>query len=304
MNIIGAGLSGLIAAHAWRNGIVVERSAQPQQTHKALLRFRGEQVSALTGIAFRRVVVRKAIFSQGKHCPLTIALANQYSRKVLGRTLNDRSIWSLAPVERFIAPENFYERLLEAVEKRVVWNCNADFCLNAQDRKDGWVSTAPLNVMLQRLGIAHDLEFYYAPIRVRRYRVPRCDVFQTIYFPDALCPIYRASITSDLLISESASEANAPALTDAQERTLLQNAFGVEDLEPIESASQRYGKIAPVHDGRRRAVLARLTTEHGLYTLGRFATWRNLLLDDLPHDISMINRLRDGDHYAARLSAV
>jgi hypothetical protein len=39
-----------------------------------------------------------------------------------------------------------------------------------------------------------------------------------------------------------------------------------------------------------------LTEEHNIYSLGRFATWRQLLLDDLVKDIGVIEKLIDGNH--------
>ncbi len=81
--IIGAGLSGLIAAHAWPTAPVFE--ALPEaQPHRALLRFRSDNVARLTGIEFKRVTVRKGLFWRGEYRTPTIALANAYSLKVLG----------------------------------------------------------------------------------------------------------------------------------------------------------------------------------------------------------------------------
>ncbi len=54
---------------------------------------------------------------------------------------------------------------------------------------------------------------------------------------------------------------------------------------------QRYGKISPLPAQQRQALLLRLTREFGVYSLGRFATWRNLLLDDLPQDAERIRAL-------------
>ena len=64
------------------------------------------------------------------------------------------------------------------------------------------------------------------------------------------------------------------------------------------------GKIVPLPDAARKRLLFRLTHEHGIYSLGRFATWRNVLLDDVVNDIAVIKRLaRSGDAYVARLHA-
>jgi hypothetical protein len=37
--------------------------------------------------------------------------------------------------------------------------------------------------------------------------------------------------------------------------------------------------------------LFRLTHEHNVFSLGRFATWRNILLDDVVDDIVQVKRL-------------
>jgi len=298
LRVVGAGLAGLIAAHAWPMAEVFERAPRPTQSHKALLRFRGEQVAALTGIDFRRVTVRKALWAAGGFAAPNIALANAYSAKVIGRIFNDRSIWNLDPVERWIAPEDFYAQLVANVGARVAWN--QDVALPELTSRGGTVlSTIPLPHALNSVGeeFGDDLVFESAPITVRRYRVRECDVFQTVYFPERELPVYRASITGDLLIAESIGvEWDEDAV-----RELLEQAFGVAGrLTPIESVQQRYGKIAPIPDATRRALLLQLTERHGVYSLGRFATWRNVLLDDLVHDIAVIKRLITGDRYATR----
>ena len=153
MKIIGAGLAGLLAAHAWPQAAILEAQSEPRGMHKALLRFRSEVVSKLTGIEFKPVTVRKGIWNNDEYVEPTIRLANMYAQKVTGELVGDRSIWNLDPVQRFIAPETFYEQLLDAVGKRVCWNTP----LAHEDFNEPLVSTAPLPIMLDTLGIKTEL---------------------------------------------------------------------------------------------------------------------------------------------------
>ena len=293
--IIGAGLAGLIAAHAWPTARVLEAAAQPRAGHRALLRFRSEAVGRLTGIEFRRVRVRKGLWAEGAFRDPSIRWANSYSKKVLGALVGERSIWSLDPVDRFIAPDDFYERLVEAVGPRVAWNTTATL-----PQREPVVSTAPLPLVLGELALDAPVEFRREPIHVTRWRVPNSDVFQTVYFPERYLNVYRASITGDTMIAESMF---ALEETDEEE---IGRAFGVDldDCERLESVEQKYGKIAPVDDAVRKQLLFQLTHEFNIFSLGRFATWRNILLDDVVDDITQIKKLmRAGGAYDLRRAA-
>lgn len=296
--IIGAGLAGLLAAHAWPSARILEASPAPAATHRALLRFRSDSVSRLTGIEFRKVRVNKAIFMDGAYTSPSIRAANLYSRKVLGedRLVGDRSIWDISPAERFIAPDTLYEQLLDSVGRRVEWGVSSDFARIESPT----VNTAPLPVVLKSLGIAAP-EFHRSEIKVKRWRIPKCDLFQTIYFPELETSVYRASVTRDMLIVE---------LIDSNfseyDYDMIEEAFGVSltYAEELPEVSQKYGKILPIDDGERKALLFRLTHDHSIYSLGRFATWRNILLDDVVDDIAAIKRLsRIGAAYDLRAAA-
>lgn len=280
--IVGAGLAGLIAAHAWPQAQVLEAAARPRAGHRALLRFRSEAVGRLVGIEFRRVTVRKGLWAEGAFCGPSIRWANQYAQKVVGRLSGERSVWNLDTAERFIAPETLYEQLVDSVGDRVHWNTQAAFGTGQL-----LVSTAPLPVVLGALNIPLPVEFPRAAIRVTRWRVRGADVFQTVYFPERCLSVYRASITGDTLIAESVAPLDGADLHE------IEKAFGLrmEECELLEAVEQKYGKIAPVDDAVRKQVLFRLTHEHNIYSLGRFATWRNVLLDDVVDDITSIKRL-------------
>ena len=304
--IVGAGLAGLIAAHIFP-GEIHEAAPEPTAMHKALLRFRSQEVSRVTGIDFKAVKVHKGIWSfyaDGFVAP-SIRLANQYSSKCLdGWLANNRSIWNLAPATRYIAPENFYEQLLGHVGNRVKWRTPFDFNLNT----DQVISTAPLDIVLDQLDIKPpEIEFKKAPINVMRFRVENCDLYQTVYYPEPDFPIYRASITKDLLIVELAGASFTPIGTRTDDALRMMNhvyeSFGIVEkwIKVLESSDQRYGKIADVDDFARKQLIVRLTNTHNIFSLGRFATWRNILLDDVVADALIVKKLLKANAYERQL---
>lgn len=291
--IAGAGLAGLLAAHAWPQAELFEAESYPRANHKALLRFRSQDVAQLVGVEFHPVTVRKGIWVDRNVGP-TPQLANWYSFKVLGSAEADRSIWNLDPVQRYIAPETLYEQLIDAVGRRILWGQPFDYRANSAPV----VSTAPLPVVLKSIGMPTQAPLQRAPIVVRRFRVPRCKVYQTLYFPHPATPVYRASITGDLLIVEAVQGREV----GDRELSEVFAAFGLMvSAEPLDTVRQEYGKIVPLPSGERGALLSRLTTQHKVFSLGRFATWRNVLLDDVVHDIAVIRRLLRSSEYETRL---
>lgn len=290
--IVGAGLAGLLAAYAWPNIPIVEAAKEARSEHKALLRFRSDAVSRLTGIEFRRVLVRKGVWYRGAQVAPTIALANAYARKVTGILLGDRSIWNLDPAERYVAPETLYEQLIDAAGARIEFGATADFKSRAPI-----VSTAPMPVVMAAVDMQPELNFHRSSIDVMRYRVPGCDLFQTIYYPDPNLFLYRASITGDLLICEFMRTGATLRMTEAD---AIRLSFGIDPAQCVEMdrAHQKYGKIVELQADVRKSILFSLSHDHNIYSLGRFATWRNVLLDDVVSDIDVIKRLlKTGDKY-------
>lgn len=321
VTIVGAGLAGLLAACRFPNAEIIEASPSPTESHRALLRFRDESVSKLTGIPFRRVRVHKEVSYRGQifHAQdrPPVSLINLYSRKVTGR-IGSRSIADLSSVDRFVAPDTFYSILARRFYDRISYDQPLD--ASRIQRGGTIMSTIPLPAMLSILGdhaagidrreLESAFSFEKAPITVKRYKISRCDAFQTIYFPDPALRVYRASITGDTLIVEQLSELPPEQFcfnyTEDEEFDIICEAFGLS--EPIdvtrESAvivDQKYGKIVPLEAAARQAILHRLTTEFGVYSLGRFATWRNVLLDDVAKDIEVIANMMASDDYGRRL---
>ena len=295
MKIYGAGIAGLMAGCMFQNARIYEAGPAKQVQHKAVLRFRSSAVGDAVGIDFRKVKVNKGLWCDGKSVAPSIHLANWYSQKVVNR-LADRSIWNLDPVERFIAPENFIEELADRCYTRITWNhkITREEVLN---EREPVVSTLPMKLMVEFMAnelpsdfIQQAPKFDFAPIVVRRYRVPDADVFQSVYFPELETTLYRASITGDLLIAEYVEEADDYDFFPA---------FGIKRdyCAPIETTNQRYGKIAKIDDHWRKQFMFWLTHEHNILSLGRFGTWRNILLDDVLHDLSVLKKLMNTTTY-------
>lgn len=303
--IVGAGLAGLIAAHAWPQARIVERSPEPVANHRALLRFRTEAVAKLTGIEFRRVTVRKGIYYDGAFRAPDIRLANWYALKCTGALAAERSVWNLEPVERFIAPDDLYEQLLAAVNGRVIWGHEVTYTSEPAPV----ISTAPLSETIQLLKEPPNFDFRRAAITVQRYLLPAAtDLHQTVYFPDPGLALYRASITGRTLICEYVGGSlHRVELEDGRVQAI--KALGLGEwggaMAPEDGVHhQRFGKIVPLaDDAARKHTLFRLTHEHNVYSLGRFATWRNILLDDVVNDIAVIKRLMRSGAYERRGAA-
>lgn len=305
--IVGAGLAGLIAACSIKNAPIYEAGKRVEQ-HKALMRFRDESVSNAIGIKFRPVRVHKSIYVNGGHydrCNPT--LANLYAKKVTGRLSSDRSIWNLDEVTRYIAPEDLYERLVHRHADRIEWELPLEQVERGQT-KVKYVSTIPMPVMMKACGI-HEVntgELAPAAIEVTRYRVKGADVFQTVYFPDPCSSVFRASITGDLLIVErmttDAIGVFAMMGRDDEDFEVL-DAFGIDctEIDLIESVHQKYGKIVELPQATREAILYELTREFNVFSLGRFATWRNILLDDVVKDVNIVQRLMQSSSYGREL---
>ena len=303
--IVGAGLSGLIAAHAFPKMPILEAASEPREQHKALLRFRSDVVSKVTGIPFRKVRVRKGIWYDGQFVEPSIRMANFYSFKCFGKFIGDRSIWNLDAADRWIAPEDFYWQLIDSMKSRITWGAAVTFGGRDHDHTP-MISTAPMHVMADGCGISAALavEFQRERVNVHRYRIKGADVHQTIYFPGPLQYLYRASITGDMLIAESVYlPGTAHEQQPRSEINDMCKAFGITPdlLEPLESVSQRYGKIAPIDERTRKAIISTLTNDHNIYCLGRFATWRNILLDDVVGDAGVIKQLIHASPYERKM---
>lgn len=295
INIVGAGLAGLLAASHFPDARIYERRGPHGfKPHKALLRFRSPDIGDHLGIPFKKVRVDKGIYYNGNMREPNIMLCNMYSRKVTG-AIGNRSIWNTESVHRWIAPDDLHERLLDRFNNRIDWSCNFDLedWILKRKEDDRLISTMPLNVPYKRL----DTPMIMRPIYVERYKLCiDCDVYQTVYFPDPMKSLYRASLSGRILIVEYMHASN---FYNGNEFNDVIEAFGLEGVEMdlIENAIQANGKLRPIDDELRKQLIHSLTVKSGVFSLGRFAIWKNVLLDDVFHDVQVIKKLINSSDY-------
>jgi hypothetical protein len=294
MIIVGAGLAGLIAGHVFSrfNPVLFEAQQELPNNHHALLRFRSDAVEKATSVPFTKALVRKEVICDGVLLDRVNAnVANRYSLKVTG-DVEDRSIWNTEIGYRYIAPPDLVSRLAAPLRIRYGFTLGNGDGLKQLGEIGPVVSTIPMPRMMDIVGWKEKPDFKWRPIWSIQVKVvaPKISVHQTIHYPDAETAPYRASIVGNTLVVEFADEPEDP---EAQVKKVLYD-FGLEscvyDPEPVVKR-QDFGKIVPSDPQICRAFIHMLTQDYNCFSLGRFATWRQLLLDDVVHDCAVIARL-------------
>lgn len=293
--IVGAGLAGLIAANMLRDGYsqIIESQKSLPNNHSALLRFRSSVVGDATGIPFSKVKVMKVV--HGSENPLSDAI--RYSMKVTGKAVLRSITTASGEIEdRYIAPGNLVSRLGARVSETISYG--QDIRSGFIDSNSPIISTIPMPALMKILGYESNVDFN----SVDGWTLS-CDLGSdydfcgTAYFPgDEI--MYRASVTGSTLIIEGVGDLPPRNHAIDASTPIVSKALGI----PIPSRGdfllrrQKYAKILPIPEDERKRFIMWASDEHGIYSLGRFATWRpGLLLDDLVKDVRIIQRIISGD---------
>jgi len=303
-------MAGLLAANmlAERSPLVVEGQRKLPNNHHSLLRFRTPKVSDALNIPFKSVEVLKAV--QPWTNPVADALS--YSQKATGSI----SIRSIASVHgnmdvRWIAPPDLIERMARPLNVEYNHLVTRDLLREYHSDNVPIISTMPMPVLAGLLGYDFDIgTFKYRQGYTVTSDLRDSDAYCTVYVPNPKAPFHRVSITGDKLIAECCWPDPQPSgsdgdryVADFTEEDLsaigLHAAalMGIRDMHIIGFSVQwqRYAKILPIDDAARKRFILWATEEFGIYSLGRFATWRpGLLLDDVVNDVRVIGRLIDG----------
>lgn len=289
MVIYRAGLTGCLAGVIIPNSDVLDLNSGPV-LHKAVLRFRSDEISKATGIPFEKIKVTKAVFDGEMFVPWNPCLANEYSMKVIDG-LYDRSIENLEPVTRWLAPDNFHEQLIDILGEKITWDVT--MYPNPTFTSVPVISTLDMPANMRLVGAADtiNLDTHFNSIYVTTiYITVPSGVHQTVYFPSPDTDIYRVTLEGSKMIIESR------AAIEEDDWKWIPGIFGLpHNSWTLDDSNinyrQRIGKIAPVRDDLRKEIIGLLTENHNLYSLGRTAIWKNILLDDCLQDIHQIQRM-------------
>jgi|TARA_R100001509_G_C4739603_1_gene172732 hypothetical protein len=153
------------------------------------------------------------------------------------------------------------------------------------------ISTIPMPAMMDIVGWKEKPEFPYRSIWSCWCTIADYDVSvnQTIYYPDLKDPYYRASLLGNKFILEYNQE---PWQSHEDVSSVLANDFGIDSkVKDLHVKKQKFGKISSIDDNLRKEFLYYLTREFNVYSLGRFATWKQIILDDVVDDANKVMKL-------------
>ena len=119
-------------------------------------------------------------------------------------------------------------------------------------------------------------------------------VHQTVYSSYPSDQWYRATIHGSHIIVECTQDYDSSDVDDFL-NSILVRVFGFPrhgtEIESSVLTTQKFGKIYPIDDHLRKSFIVWASDNYNIYSLGRFATWRPLLLDDLVADIQRIESM-------------
>ncbi len=300
MIIIGAGLSGLLAGQYFRhhNPIILEKQDSLPNNHKALLRFRTSAVSDLTGIPFKKVKVQKMAVHQGAiYDKPNLFISNLYSQKVSG-VVRSRSISNLDDCERYIAPEDFIQKASHGLD--IKYNQEVDNFDNHTG--EPIISTMPVFALAEKLGYKGLPSLKSREIWTVTFDLSaNVDVYQTVYYPDPKSPLYRLSITGKKVIAEFCDDITGQDLEALfiELSKYIEFNFGIPCQHPtnIKTGYQKYGKLVECETNAVKEFIGWATHKHNIYSLGRWGTHRQILMDDVVSDLKKVDRMIRSNNY-------
>tara|TARA_R110000765_G_scaffold33844_1_gene77160 strand:+ start:903 stop:1844 length:942 start_codon:yes stop_codon:yes gene_type:complete len=311
MKILGAGMSGLLAGQHFRthNPKIIERQDCIPNNHAALLRFRTKIIQSETKIRLKEVKVQKMInYKENHFTESNLFFNNLYSQKViLGRT-ESRSIGDLKDCTRYIAPDDFIDRLSHGLNIIFGEEANRHVEDQISNPENPMISTIPMKILAEMLDYDLNEDLKTIPIKVVNFELSGAsfDIYQTVYYPNPTLPFYRISITGSRVIAEfHKSVPYSKSEWDTEEKIFqnlyhfLEIDFGIVDFsaKDLVIKTQHHGKLINCDPNVRKKFLRFITHKYNIYCLGRWGTHRQILMDDVVNDLNVIDNMISSDRY-------
>jgi hypothetical protein len=290
--ILGAGPAGRLAKKYFEHydPIIIDKNAGIFN-HNAVFRLKNKEVASMLDSNYKTINIEKQIYYKGKLFDKpSIKMKNEYSLKI-SKNITDRSINALSDnSERHVIEIKKDNNILN----KEIYNITNGAMLDKSHTEieyDICINTIPMPVILKLTNMGEISDgIKFKQERVYVYKIKHehyCDVNQTIYFPDIKFSIYRATLDPEGIIIESIFEISVDDLKIACE------AFGLYyKLKGSQELKQDNGKIVKIDGEQRRFIIMELTEKHNIYSLGRYATWREkVMVDDLLEDLRKIDRM-------------
>lgn len=310
VRIVGAGMAGLLAGAMLRGQArIYEAAPSLPHNHHALLRFRSDEIAHHLNIPFEAVSVIKIV----KPWRNKVADALSYSIKSNGTVSLRSSVTAEGKIDkRFIAPPDFIQQLEQHQSCPITFGAEIGSVLwfkESMRHGEPVISTMPMLNLMKLLGYKDIPEFSHRSglVAVAELGITS-SACATIYYPEENCPIIRATLTKTLLqveLVEGYDRNNLAWPLECVMKTVISD-LGIGKIVPdyeIELKKQKYAKISPIPERDRRRFMIWATDNYGVYSVGRFATWKpGLLLDDVFSDIVKVQAMiRNSSNYDGRL---
>jgi|GEM_PF-3138186 hypothetical protein len=299
IKIIGAGIAGAMASGYFSSSkpVVFEASENKKaklNKHKAVMRIRDPRVGMILGTDMKEIdVYKQCLYRDKLYWESDIRMRNLYSIKING-DIEERSITNLGKVKRYLLTDfelsdvNYESKVVGFGEdgRTIQIEKNGEL---EETEYDYCISTIPVFELLSILKIKTENSFPSKDIHIVRTKsLLKSEVHQTIYIPEEKYDCYRATLEGEEMIFESANK--FPKEEEIEE---LSSYFGIKGLNPenTEKHTQKMGKIIPTEDDFRRTVIVDLTERYNIFSLGRFAVWKQIKTDDLIQDLDLIRKM-------------
>lgn len=309
--ILGLGMASMLAACYYKDAEILATTEEVQNFHSdsfhtAVLRFKTNLISKITNINIPYKTVYKEILDYNGHpIPLSIAAINAYSFKTTN-CYTERSISKDEHiVMRYVPKADFISELFHKVCYRITM-IDSYHDIPKIKNDEAIISTIPLWNWYDNIWKGNENNIL--PIRVITFKIPNCDVHQTIYLPFHV-GIYRCTIEYDTLIIELIGNKSGLNMSVDTALNTTCRCFGIyswKDFELINDKVYNFGKMCTldIDNNKRKSAILNLTIDRHIYSLGRYATMRNIGLDAIADDIIKIDEQLNIDGYSSKLLAV